>query len=351
MQDAFTVAVERWPRDGMPPSPAGWIITTARRRAIDRLRREASRDARQAEAVLLSTPDEPREEGPVRDERLRLVFTCCHPALSTEAQVALTLRLLGGLTTPEIARAFLVPEATMAQRIVRAKRKIRDAGIPYRVPRDADLPARVTSVLSVVYLVFTEGHTATSGTELGRPDLAAEAIRLGRCRRRAHARRARGQGTARAHAPHRGSASGPHRRGRRAGAAGRPGPRPLGCRAHCRRPRPRAGMLAAQRSRAVPDPSGDQRRAHRRCERPPTPTGRRSSRSTTSCSPCSRPTSCGSTGQWPWQRWKELPRDSSSSRGWTSTATTPSTSVRADLLARLGRPDGGRQRPSSAPGP
>jgi RNA polymerase sigma-70 factor (ECF subfamily) len=180
VQDAFTVAVERWPRDGMPPSPAGWIITTARRRAIDRLRREASRDARQSEASLLTTADEPREEGPVRDERLRLVFTCCHPALSREAQVALTLRLLGGLTTPEIARAFLVPEATMAQRIVRAKKKIRDAGIPYRVPRDADLPARVTSVLSVVYLVFTEGHTATAGSELGRPDLAAEAIRLGR---------------------------------------------------------------------------------------------------------------------------------------------------------------------------
>src|SRR4051812_21171950 len=126
VQDAFTVAVERWPRDGMPPSPAGWIITTARRRAIDRLRREASRDERQAEASRLLAPVEPREEGPVRDERLRLVFTCCHPALSREAQVALTLRLLGGLTTPEIARAFLVPEATMAQRIVRAKKKIRD---------------------------------------------------------------------------------------------------------------------------------------------------------------------------------------------------------------------------------
>ncbi len=180
VQDAFAIAVERWPRDGMPPSPAGWIITTARRRAIDRLRRESTRDERHAEASRLSAPDEPREEGPVRDERLRLVFTCCHPALSREAQVALTLRLLGGLSTPEIARAFLVPESTMAQRIVRAKRKIRDAGIPYRVPREADLPARLASVLTVVYLVFTEGHTASSGPDLGRPDLAAEAIRLGR---------------------------------------------------------------------------------------------------------------------------------------------------------------------------
>ena len=183
VQDAFTVAVERWPREGMPPSPAGWIITTARRRAIDRLRRESTREARQAEAVALHAPDEGSglpEEGPVRDERLRLVFTCCHPALSREAQVALTLRLLGGLTTPEIAHAFLVPEATMAQRIVRAKSKIRSAGIPYRVPRDEDLPARLASVLAVLYLVFTEGHTATAGDDLGRPDLAAEAIRLGR---------------------------------------------------------------------------------------------------------------------------------------------------------------------------
>ena len=183
VQDAFTVAVERWPREGMPPSPAGWIITTARRRAIDRLRRESTREARQAEAVALHAPDEGSglpEEGPVRDERLRLVFTCCHPALSREAQVALTLRLLGGLTTPEIAHAFLVPEATMAQRIVRAKSKIRAARIPYRVPRDEDLPARLAAVLAVLYLVFSEGHTAMAGDDLGRPDLAAEAIRLGR---------------------------------------------------------------------------------------------------------------------------------------------------------------------------
>lgn len=181
VQDAFAVAVERWPRDGLPPSPAGWIITTARNRATDRLRREAKRAQRHTDALLLHAPeDSPKEEGPVRDDRLRLVFTCCHPALAREAQVALTLRLLGGLTTPEIARAFLVPEPTMAQRIVRAKKKIRDTGIPYRVPRDADLPDRLASVLAVIYLVFTEGHRATSGDALTRTDLTAEAIRLGR---------------------------------------------------------------------------------------------------------------------------------------------------------------------------
>lgn len=180
VQDAFTVAVERWPSTGLPPSPAGWIITTARNRAVDRLRREATRDSRQAQSLLLHASDEPREEGPVQDDRLRLIFTCCHPALAQPAQVALTLRLLGGLTTPEIARAFLVPEATMAQRITRAKSKIRDAAIPYRLPRDADLPDRLAAVLAVVYLVFTEGHSATSGEQLVRQDLCAEAIRLGR---------------------------------------------------------------------------------------------------------------------------------------------------------------------------
>ncbi|WP_415939809.1 RNA polymerase sigma factor [Streptomyces sp. 039-1] len=173
VQDAFTTAVAKWRETGTPPSPAGWIITTARNRAVDRLRRESSREARHAEAVRLHAPDEPVEEGPVRDDRLRLIFTCCHPALAPQAQVALTLRLLGGLTTPQIARAFLVPESTMAQRIVRAKAKIRDAGIPYRIPRDADLPDRVDGVLAVVYLVFNEGYG-------GRADLCTEAVRLGR---------------------------------------------------------------------------------------------------------------------------------------------------------------------------
>src|SRR5688500_4086556 len=177
VQDAFAVAVQKW--DQAPPNPGAWIVTTARNRAIDRLRRESTRQARHAQALLLHQPDEPQEVGPVRDDQLRMIFTCCHPALSPLAQTALTLRLLGGLDVAEIARAYLVPEATVSQRIVRAKKKIRDARIPYRVPDAAELPDRLTSVLTVLYLVFNEGYASTSG-ELLRTDLCLEAVRLAR---------------------------------------------------------------------------------------------------------------------------------------------------------------------------
>jgi RNA polymerase sigma-70 factor, ECF subfamily len=191
-QDAFERALERWPRDGVPSSPVGWLVTTARNRALDRLRRSKVGEEKLKEFAMLRMRTTSSGEDPsgIGDDRLRLIFTCCHPALPIEAQVALTLRALAGLTTPEIARAFLVPLETMAKRLTRAKRKIEQANIPYRVPPAHQLAERLRAVLAVIYALFNEGYGASSGDELIRRDLCTEAIRLGRLLA-AHARRTR----------------------------------------------------------------------------------------------------------------------------------------------------------------
>ena len=177
--EALLVATERWPTDGVPPNPGGWLTTVAARKALDRIRREKRRQDKYAEAMMLTNDDPPEPTGPVEDDRLRLVFTCCHPALAPENRVALTLRLLGGLTVGEIAAAFLVPETTLAQRITRSKQKIKAAHIPYRIPRAEDLPDRLGTVLAVLYLIFNEGYLGSSGEAL-RSELTSEAIRLTR---------------------------------------------------------------------------------------------------------------------------------------------------------------------------
>ena len=264
--EALIAALEHWPTEGIPPNPGGWLTTTATRKAIDKIRRESNRDTKHQQAAMIIDPTPPADPGVVDDDRLRLLFTCCHPALAPEARVALTLKLIGGLTVEEIAAAFLVPDTTMAQRITRAKRKISDAHIPYRVPQAADLPARLGGVLAVVYLIFNEGYLSSSGEASIRDDLCLRGDPARPPAPRAGPDRARGHRPARPDAPDRGPPPGPRRR-RRARHPRRAGPRPLGPRSDRRGARPGPRVPRDQPARALPAARRHQRRPHRRPRR------------------------------------------------------------------------------------
>ena len=344
--EAFATAVERWPADGVPPNPGAWLTTTANRKAIDRIRRENKRDDKHKEALMLYDDDPPEPLGAIDDDRLRLIFTCCHPALAMEARVALTLRMVGGLTVPEIARAFLVQETAMGQRITRAKAKIKAARIPYRVPSAEDLPARVSGVLAVLYLVFNEGYLATGpDTDPVRRDLTAEAIRLTRLVREPAAGGRRGGRAAGADAAHRGAPRRPGVGDRRAGPPRRAGPRRVGRGADRRGPRLVRERLACRRWRRAATRSSPRSTP---CTPPPatsaTPTGRRSSRSTTSWSASTRRRSSPSTGR------SRSPSSTARRSRWPpSTGSTDALAgyhafhaTRADLLRRLGRSEESR---------